>query len=408
MRKYWKSIAMIVGIVLCIGTFHVSSARSAEHYPEFVITMLSGDVKEVESLVLDASYTDTSAMNYTTTNVDITPQGSSFQSRSFLNQIIGQYPRRIRELQEEYRSFMRGKNPWENLYFENNDLLLYADADYQHTPSGPKDFNFEISVLNKTDGESTSFTLEMPNREELQYVLVADVQFIENTAYVITQNTVSKRSEFHEEMHVYEIDLANQSITSHETVVEYSGWQGNSSSYLHLVERNQSLGANHLVMVKTDEAMTDDVESSRVTDRNREIIHYDLLTKQTETIEVPDLSLDENHLSFVDGETLYFARAEEEELVVISYQLGEDQIEAEYRIRLQSAFDQDYGPLPLLHVTDGKLFVVNPQSDSTTNGFVAVLDMQTGETLFKGEIALENSSEPKRDFELYIQSINLK
>lgn len=76
MKKYWKFAAIIVVIVLSIGTFHVNSNTSAKQYPEFVIQTQSGDVNEIKPLVLEGFYTDTSAMNYVNTNLKITSDGS--------------------------------------------------------------------------------------------------------------------------------------------------------------------------------------------------------------------------------------------------------------------------------------------------------------------------------------------
>ena len=408
MKKYWKSIAIIIGIVLSIGTFYVNTARSAEHHPEFVIQTLSGDAEEVKSLVLEGSYMNSSPINYISTNLKITAQDSTYNNRSFLDQIIGHYPTLIKELQEEYRTFMRGKDPLVNLYFEDNEFLAYADADYSIGSMGPKDFNFEIAVLNKGDGEINSFTLEVPEGGGLQHVFVEDVQLVENKLYLITQNTVNKNEDFNEEMHIYEIDLASQNIISHEAVLNFTQWKENTHINIRLVESSPMAANEEIILLKTEETMIEEPESIRVTDSKQEIITYNLATKENETVNIPGLSLEENQLGFVEGSTLYFTRVEEQELVVTSYRLGENRVDQDFRIHLQATIEKEHAPFPMISVKEGKLYVASQQMNSKSNGNVAVVDVQTGETLFKGQIAIKNPSEEKLNFELHMHEIYVK
>ncbi|AQQ53565.1 hypothetical protein [Planococcus lenghuensis] len=406
MRKYWKSIAIAASIVLSIGTFYATSAKSAEHYPEFVIQPLSGDIQEVKHLVLEGMYINPSSMNYINSNLKITVQGSSYNSRSILDQLIGNYPTVIKKFQEDYHTFMRGKDPVVSLYFEDSEFLAYANADYTIDTMGPEDFEFEIAVLNKDDGTVNSFAVEVPDGGGLDHIFVEDVQLVENKLYLITQNMVRKNDSFNEEKHIYEIDLDTQNLISHETLAESAQSKENIHTYTRLVENSPTAANEQIILLKTEETVTEEIESIRMTDFKQEIVFYDLATKETETVNVPGLSLEENQLSLVEGSTLYFTRVEEQELIVTPYRLGENQVDRELRIQLQSAMEK--GLVPFLSVKEGKLYVVSPQINSKSNGDITVVDMQTGETLFKGQIALKTPSEEKGDFELHLHEIHVK
>jgi hypothetical protein len=401
MKKYWKFAAIIVVIVLSIGTFHVNSNTSAKQYPEFVIQTQSGDANEIKPLVLEGFYTDTSAMNYVNTHLKITADGSTYNSRSFLNQVIGQPPTMIKELQEEYRTFMRGKTSQINSFFEDNQILAYADVDYHIGSLRSRDFKFDISVLRKDDGNIESFTVEVPDGGELENVYVADVQMVEDELNLITQNT--KRNTFYDEKHIYTIDMANQKIINHEAIIQVPEGQDDTRIDVQLIRTSPKKANEHLILVKTENKVIEDKESKREEVINQEIISYNLAKKVKEKINVPDLRLDENQLSFFDGSTIYFMTLDGQDLEVTPYSLVDVQIGSAFRIELFGEKDITHGQMTT--VKDGKLYVASSQMTSDIKGDVFVADADSGETLFKGQLALKGSPKEKNHFELFINEM---
>lgn len=408
MKKYWKFVAITMVIVLSIGTFYVNSALSAEQYPEFVIQTQSGDSDEIKPLVLDGSYTDTTAMNYVSTNLKITEDGSTYNSRTFLNQVIGQPPTMIKELQEEYRTFMRGKTSQVNSFFEDNQLLAYADVDYNMDSLSLRDFKFDISVLSKDDGRIESFTVEVPDGRDLGDVYVEDVQMVEDELNLITQNMKKNNIDFFYEKHIYTIDMANQKIINHEAIIQVPEEQDDTRIDVQLIRTSPKKANDHLIMVKTERKVIEDKESSREEVINQELISYNLATKEQEKMNVPDLRLDENQLSYLDGSTVYFMTLDGQELVVTPYSLVDNQIGQAFRIQLSSEKGIAHGQMTT--VKGGKLYVASSQMSPNLNikADVIVADVQTGETLFKGQLALKDSSKEKGNFDLFIHEMFVK
>jgi hypothetical protein len=403
MRKYWKFTAIIVVIVLSIGTFYVNSATSAEQYPEFIIQKQSGDAEEIKPLVLEGSYTDTSSMSYVSTNLKISAEGSTYNSRSFLNQILGQPPTVIKEFQEEYRTFMRGKDPFVDWYFENNQFLAYAGVDY---PLRSRDFIFDISVLNKEDVHINSFTVEVPNSGELEHVFVEDVQMVEEELYLITRNMIRKYDDFYDEKHIYTIDLANQKVSNHEAIIQFPKVQDDTRINVQLIGTSPTKANEYLIIVKTENKVIEDTESRREEVIKQEIFSYNLATKEKVKINVPDLKLDHNQLSYIDGSTIYFMILEGEELVVTPYSLVDDQVGQVFSIPLSGENGIVRGQITT--VKDGKLYVASSQMTPNINVDVIVADVHTGETLFKGQLAQKNSTVEKSHFELYMTEMFVK
>lgn len=400
MRKYWKLTAIIAVIVVSIGTFYVNSAMSEEQYPEFVIQTMSGDVEEIKSLVLEGSYSDTSTMYFVNTNVKITAEGSTYNSRSFLDQLLGQHHTLIKELRKEYRTFMRGKNSWVNLYFEDSEFLAYADVEYGSLKS--RNHKFKISVLNKEEGDTNSFTLEVPDGSDLEHLFVEDVQMVDGELYIITHNMMRNNGDYYDEKQIYTVDLADQKISSHEAIIQVPEEQSDTYFNVQLIASNPTRANEQLIFEKRKVKIIDDMESSREEVINQEIISYNVATNEKEIINVPDLSLEDNQLSFYDGAIIYFTRLEGKELVVTPYSLVDNQVGQIFSIPLSGEMENVNEQM--VTVKDGKLYFVSSQLNPTLKltADVIVADVGTGEILFKGQLALKDSPKEEGNFELYM------
>ncbi|MBE4906511.1 hypothetical protein IMZ08_00380 [Bacillus luteolus] len=404
MRKYWKTTAIIAVIVLSLGTFYVNSAWSEEQFPEFEIQTVSGNPEEIESLVLEGSYTDMSYMNYVSSNVKISAEGSVYNSRSFLNQVIGSYQMVIKELQEEYRSFMRGKSTWVESYFENDQVLAYAMVE-DVGPLRSRDFSFEISVLNKGNNKINSFMVKVPDSKELNYIHVEDVQIIEDDLILITRNNMKSNHNSYGEHYLYTIDLENQKISHKESILQFTKSQDNTYTYAQLIESSPTQANENLIFQITEEKITEDMESTRVEEATHEIVSFNLLSKEKETLNISDLSLNQTQLSSFDG-TLYHTSIDGQELVVTPYHLGENQADKAFRIQLPSVIGPIYQPI--VTVKDGKFYAASSQMNADGNMFVIVADVSTGEKLFSGQVVFKDSLNEKVKFEIYLHQLFVK
>ncbi len=404
MRKYWKFIAIIAVIVLSIGAFYVKTATSAEQYPEFVIQTVNGNEDEIKPLQLEGSYTGTSSMSYT--DLKISAEGSTYNSRSFLNQMIGQPPIEIKELQEKYRTFMRGKGYQINMFFEDEKFLTYADTDYKMGSLGSRDFKFIISVLNKETEDIDSFTLEIPESEKLEYAFMEDVQMVEGELYLITNNSMRENDNYYEEKQIYTIDVANQKISSHEPILQNSNGQDDSYFNTTIIRSSPMKANKHMVIVNTEYKVIEDEESSREEVVNQEIFSYNIVTKEINKLDLPNLRLDDSQLSFLDGSTAYFITFEGQELVVTPYSLVDNQVGKAYHIPVSG--ENGFAYANMTTVKDGKLYVASSQMTPEMNADVIVADADAGEILFKGQITLEGSSKEMDDYELYLYEILVK
>src|SRR5690625_7815689 len=107
-------------------------------------------------------------MNPINERLQLTAEGSHYsREASYVDQINGDYqPFLIKQLQKEYRHFMRGKTNEPSAFFENEDTLAYGGINYEMGTlgTGAIDFTFNISVLDKKENETNSFKLRSEER----------------------------------------------------------------------------------------------------------------------------------------------------------------------------------------------------------------------------------------------------
>jgi len=408
MKKYWKFTATIAVIVFSIGAFYVNSALSAPQYPEFAIQTQSGDVEEIESLVLEGGYHEGYVMSYTNTHFKITSEGSEYRDGgSLIDQVRGQPSPIIKDLQKKHRDFMRGKGQNIDLFFENDMLLAYADVKYNMSASPSRDFKFDISILNKDDGKATSFNMNVPDTSVADYIYIEDVQLIGNELKLITHNTIRKNESYFNEQHIYTLDISAGTITSNEKIFSIPQEQGNSYVDARLINTNPLQANENIVFLTTQNNFIQEEGSDgfKESSSSIELLSYNLKTQEKETIELPE-SLKDSQVSFLDDSTIYFSEFSEQSLVVTPYSIEDNQAGSEFTIQLSDAISNE-GPPPIIIVKENKLYAVSSISDFKTNASVAVINAKTGESLYEGEVVSKNIPKSTQEFELYIYELSV-
>ncbi|KAA0966397.1 hypothetical protein FQ087_09250 [Sporosarcina sp. ANT_H38] len=406
MKKYWKFTSIIAVIVLSIGMFYVNSAMSATQYPKFVINKKSGDAEEIKSLVLGGSYHEGLSMSYVNTNLQITSDGSDNRNgSSIIESVKGNPPPMIQELQEKYRNFMRGKGQSVVSFFENNNLLAYAEVKNKTNPFKTRDFKFAISILDKDDGTTSSFSIKVPDSSVVEQIFVEDVQMVDNELKMITHNTTRENGQYTNEKHIYSFDISTGKIISNETILSIQEHQGNAYIYAELLQTTHNKANENLIFIKTQDKMNQEEESDRIDETNRELVSYNLKTKEKETIELTE-SLNESQINFFDGSTIYFSKLRGQNLVVTPYSIEKDQVDNEFSIQLSNEIS--YAEPPIIIAKDGKLYVTTHVTNLKTKAIITVVDLKTRDTIYQGEVIRKGSPENAEQFQLYIYGMDIE
>ncbi|WP_017379439.1 hypothetical protein [Paenisporosarcina sp. TG-14] len=404
MRKYWKFTAIIAVIVLSIGAFYVNSAMSATQYPKFVIKEQSGNVEEIKSLELEGGYHEGNSMSYTNTHFKISSDGSEYRDgSSLIDQLMGQPTPIIKELQEKYRDFMRGKGQNMDSFFENDQFLAFADVKYKLGVSESSDFKFVISILDKNNGNTTSYNIKVPDSSVVNHIFVEDLQVVDNELKMITSNTIRENEKYYNEKHIYTLSISNGNLSSNEVIFSIPESQEELQSDAQLIQTDPKQTNEHLVFLKTESKFIEQEESARIDVLSKKLVSYNLKTKEINTIELPE-NLKDKQVSFFDGSTIYFTEFREQKLVVSPLIIENNQAGSEFTIQLSNASSNEQPPIIL--VKESKLYAVN--QISKTKSSVAVVNVKTGETLYEGEVVRKNTPESMEEFELYIYEMSVK
>ncbi|WP_019412491.1 hypothetical protein [Paenisporosarcina sp. TG20] len=407
MRKYWKFTAIIAVIVLSIGAFYVNSAMSATQYPEFVIKKQSGNVDEIKSLVLEGGYHEGNSMSYTNTHLKISSDGSeNINDRSLIDQVLRQPSPIIKELQEKYRDFMRGKGHNIGSFFENDQFLAYADVKYKFGVSESSDFKFAIAILDKANGNTTSYNIKVPDSSVVNHIFVEDVQVVDNELKMITSNTIRENEEYYNEKHIYTFSITNGNISSNEVIFSLPESQEDLQINAQLIQTDPKQANEILVFLKTESKLIHLEESFREDVLSKELVSYNLKTKKTNAIELTE-NLKDKQVSFFDGSTIYFTEFSEEQLIVTPFSIENNLAGSEFTIQLLNAGSNEQPPTTII-VRESKLYAINQISNLKTNASIAVVNVKTGETLFKGELVRKNTPESTEEFELFIYEMSVK
>ena len=399
MRKYWIPIVISIVMIASIGTFYIQSVFATNHKPMLSIEKIDGDEKEVESLLLTGFYYD--ELNFLGEEFEISSEGTKYlEDSSFFERIEGVYgSHHIRQLQKDYRHFMRGKYADVNSYFENEDFLAYADISYKNPYTVSSEFQFSIAVLDKRTNTTISFEHLVPNSGDFWYLHSLKVQVIDDQLKLITQHDM--REDNRKEIHLYTFDLTEKTLLNDEVILSTENEIDEYTDMRTLGEDDPTSESVHLVLLKTDRKQ--DVDGFLEEVVNEELIIYDLTLNTLEMINLEKLS-GYGYPEYVDGSHVYFMNnGESGTLKMATYDLGSKQIVQNFdvdspndEVGWSSGFNE------------GKLYLVDSQIDFEKSAHVTVIHLEDGKTLFKGEVKPKDQKEIAEGTEVGIYHLLFK
>ncbi len=205
MKKYGYSFAFAAITVIFLAGFYTVSLSSAKEVKKLNISTLSGDAELIDglSVVANAGY------NRLSYSVEVNSENSEWSLRHLFSDYASrQDDLKIRQLQSDYKSFMRGKNYSIDHFYEDDNFLIYVEMDEVRTTKE----KLMVDVYDKLDGKEEEFTFTAPDQlsdvSDNEFVAIRDVQFADHTLYV----TASRAGSSHTEILLMHIDLQEKKI----------------------------------------------------------------------------------------------------------------------------------------------------------------------------------------------------
>lgn len=275
---------------------------------------------------------------------------------------------------------------------------------YKIDASHLRDIKFDISILNKDDGKTTSFNITVPDGSAADYIFVEDVQVFGKELQVITQNTMRKNDKFSTEKHVYTLDISAGKITKNEKVLSIPEEEDNSYVDAQLMNTNPLQANENVVFLITHSNFEEGSDGLRESSSSKKILFYNLKSQKKDTIDMP-ASLSDNQAIFFEGSTIYFSKFSEKNLIVTPLSVENHEVGDEFTIHLSNEVSEEVPPLVI--VKESKLYAVSQIMNSKTNASVAVVNVETGESLYEGEVVMKYSPKNIQEFELYMHEMSV-
>lgn len=401
MKRYWKIISICLVTLMVIGTFYIQSSFATNEHLTVEFEKTNGNVDEVKNIRLYGDYLLVDNLHryqrYTPlqiTNVEtIDPYDLPFLQKLKKISVLPLFE----DLIKQHKNFMRGKDLAHPYFFEDENRLVYASIEAKNHVQPMTDLTFAIEVLNKKSEEITSIQLDVPNSENYGWMHVEDVQVIEDELKVITRG-FRTNSEY--ELRVFTFDINEQKLVTTYTItstpVVENGW-----SDLRIINDGYSIQRDDYLLMKI-EAFEDnmghrDGEPKKITN---EFIVYDIVNNQSKKIVGPSEVLDSIGSASIFNSTLFIPSHSVHGVDINRYDIENDKWDTKLTFDLGNTKDDEGGSY--IKLMNGKLYLTY----ATTNGHTLFIgDVETGESLYEGQLKVKNNGEDQMDYHLYFHEI---
>lgn len=423
MKRYWRSIVLAGFIIATFSTYYIHSALAMGGLPNFVISHKSGSEKEIEGVKIWGYYQG----GETEGSIMIDKNGSEHvKFHSYLDMITdNHFPKVIQQLQKDYRGFMRDKQEGGGKFFEDDEIVAYADVlmDFHYTV-GNYSFTFDIDILDKKTKKQTKFSSKVPQEQDYQFMYPEAVQVTEdNIIKIVTRNMVRQDHEPHvnsnssEENHIYTFDLEKQSLIDDEVV--------EANDFVADIDPEDDRYNIHTYSVLTlnsigpEEYIVFDISIEEIEDYNIEEIEdmqhhmqpqfyesylsvYHFPTGEQRVIDLPEEISEDFRPAYFHDSVIYFENYGEDRYEVVLYDFIQEEIIGQQTFAMEPMGDY----WPDFRFNKDKFYMLSPISTESAEATLQVIDLKTGETLYEGVIEKENGAiEDDYRLELHFQEL---
>ncbi|GAB4075125.1 hypothetical protein GCM10028778_26280 [Barrientosiimonas marina] len=385
MKRYWRLITIVTVVVLTIGTFYIQSSLAASDLPGVTIETVSGDADEMDPVTIGGNYNADGQL----VNVHVDKTGATYSNeQSLFQRLRGSVQERVQELREEHRGFMRGKQGNAVSYLEADNKLAYASVTNQIVSQGDK-AAFDIAVLDKESGETTSFTVPVPDRATYNYLYIDDVQMSDDELVLITRNITKDGKK---EERLYHADMGEQTISDGETILSQDHTNTNKRDVnFNILTSGDGTAPRKDILFRKRKQITvsegdqDKQQAQEFETKTAGYVAYNLKTGETQELDTPEALADQAAISR-DDTTLYFKNGEK--VTVYNFEKGEitQKIALPESSSSSSAKDRRSGSV--MRIKDNKGYILTRNEDMPQR--LLVLDLASGDTLYEGRISFDD------------------
>lgn len=396
MKRYWKIISICLVTLLVIGTFYIQSSFATNDHVNIEIEKINGNENEVKNLILSGWYQVGGSHQY----LEITNEETgNYNNLSFLQKLKElSVPSNFKGLVDRHKNFMRGKSLYVNHFFEDENVLAYADIKADNLYEQPmKGLAFTIEVMDRQSKEVTSIELDVPERNKYSYMYVEHVQVINDELKIITQGYGMDGTT---KLLVYTIDLKEQKLVNEDMIASspsvVNGW-----SNLRVIDHVDSFQGKKHFLIQITAYEEEKVQKHGEPDAaDNTFILYDIENNESKQIDPPD------HLQSFVGETsaildttIYMPSQSANGLVVHMYDIENEEWGEKLTVALGDTKENNALYIKMMN---GKMISIYATNDGQN---LLISDLQTGESLYKGRLHVKKQGESLKDYHLDIHQV---
>lgn len=412
MKRYVKLIIIAVVILLSIGVYYIQPMFSADERPEFKIIANSGDETLSENMVLKGYYSENVMLGMGIgDDIKITPKGTTYYSDSsnrFQSQLSGSDYEKINQLQEDYRSFMRGKEPSLANFFEDDTLLAYAELTTNNYSSVTEDEEFKIEVLNKKTNKESSFSVDLPKGTNYSYMYIEDIEVANNQLIIVTNGFSLNNENEQDEHHFYSVSLPNEKIEKDERLqLDLVNLDGKQIQYVELLSGMNTVQTSKFLVYRVE--IGDAQSETELYEATYELIGVNIESGEQFLIDLSD-EVGNQALSSafsIEKDILYFYKKNKETITIYTYSLEQKELREMETAELSEAQKTALKEEITLSVHNGTAFFVNNDKIKGKDQQIMAFDLESGKAVFEGSL-IETTKQSAVNSELYLYEVNFQ
>ncbi|MER2132660.1 MAG: hypothetical protein ABS896_09625 [Carnobacterium inhibens] len=412
MKRYVKLIIIAVVILLSIGVYYIQPMFSADERPEFKIIANSGDETLSENMVLKGYYSENVMLGMGIgDDIKITPKGTTYYSDSsnrFQSQLSGSDYEKINQLQEDYRSFMRGKEPSLANFFEDDTLLAYAELTTNNYSSVTEDEEFKIEVLNKKTNKESSFSVDLPKGTNYSYMYIEDIEVANNQLIIVTNGFSLNNENEQDEHHFYSVSLPNEKIEKDERLqLDLVNLDGKQIQYVELLSGMNTVQTSKFLVYRVE--IGDAQSETELYEATYELIGVNIESGEQFLIDLSD-EVGNQALSSafsIEKDILFFYKKNKETITIYTYSLEQKELREMETAELSEAQKTALKEEITLSVHNGAAFFVNNDKIKGKDQQIMAFDLESGKAVFEGSL-IETTKQSAVNSELYLYEVNFQ
>jgi hypothetical protein len=365
MKKYWQLLLIALVIIATISVHYIQVAKASNQSYNLLFEKISGDDKYIDSLTMEGYFES----GYTSIPANITKDDTTLLTNPFLRHTTLTF----RELIDQHKAFMRGKEHNASNYYEDEARLIYVEEpDEVWKLNEGATITYNIDVLNKDNDTSNAFSVSLALNKSLDWISVQNTVVVDNELKFLT-NYMENNGD--SEVHLVVIDLKKQQLVS-DTILDTVETTEIQRSNITIYNEYENFGYEKYVVYSIS-SYNPYAQEYEIVSQQFKILNIE--TNEVTNLEVPESIVPERLMGVLDNNNFVISILEGTNLVLYQYNIGQkrwlDPVNVKTSVKIVN--NDSY----TMQATKGKIYLINKVEQGL---LLQILDIDNHQSLYEG------------------------